>query len=61
MAVCKLFDERPVWPRQSLYERLLDDGVQVSQSQFKRLYYSFHSCRLASSCMFFGMSFKFEV
>jgi hypothetical protein len=37
MAVCKLFDERPVWPRQSLYERLLDDGVQVSQSQFKRL------------------------
>lgn len=37
MAVCKLFDERPVWPRQSLYERLLDDSVHVSQSQFKRL------------------------
>jgi general transcription factor 3C polypeptide 5 (transcription factor C subunit 1) len=36
MAVCKLFDERPVWPRQSLYERLLDDGVQVSTGQFKR-------------------------
>ncbi|XP_062185733.1 uncharacterized protein LOC133889253 isoform X2 [Phragmites australis] len=37
MAMCKLFDERPVWPRQSLYERLHDDGVHVSQSQFKRL------------------------
>ncbi|KAM0911799.1 hypothetical protein ACQ4PT_013224 [Festuca glaucescens] len=37
MAVCKLFDERPVWPRQSLYERLLDDGVQVSTGQFKSL------------------------
>ncbi|KAI5020049.1 hypothetical protein ZWY2020_044937 [Hordeum vulgare] len=37
MALCKLFDERPVWPRQSLYERLLDDGVHVSTSQFKSL------------------------
>ncbi|PVH34993.1 hypothetical protein PAHAL_7G082600 [Panicum hallii] len=37
MAVCKLFEERPVWPRQSLYERLQDDGVHVSQNQFKRL------------------------
>ncbi|XP_040380080.1 general transcription factor 3C polypeptide 5-like isoform X1 [Oryza brachyantha] len=37
MAVCKMFDERPVWPRQSLYERLIDDGLQISQSQFKRL------------------------
>ncbi|XP_066348503.1 uncharacterized protein [Miscanthus floridulus] len=37
MAICKLFDERPVWPRQSLYERLLDDSVHVSQNQFKRL------------------------
>ncbi|XP_008661367.1 uncharacterized isoform X3 [Zea mays] len=37
MAVCKLFDERPVWPRQSLYERFLDDNVHVSQNQFKRL------------------------
>jgi len=44
MAVCKLFDERPVWPRQSLYERLLDDSVHVSQNQFKRFIYSFHSC-----------------
>ncbi|XP_015622346.1 uncharacterized protein [Oryza sativa Japonica Group] len=37
MAVCKMFDERPVWPRQSLYECLIDDGLQISQSQFKRL------------------------
>ena len=41
MAMCKLFDERPVWPRQSLYERLHDDGVHVSQSQFKRFHYFF--------------------
>ncbi|KAL6873665.1 hypothetical protein ACP4OV_013747 [Aristida adscensionis] len=37
IAVCKLFDERPVWPRQSLYERLHDDGMHVSQNQFRRL------------------------
>ncbi|KAL6659253.1 hypothetical protein ACP70R_003293 [Stipagrostis hirtigluma subsp. patula] len=37
MAVCNLFDERPVWPRQSLYERLHDDGMHVSQNQFRRL------------------------
>uniref|UniRef100_A0A0A9CTD3 Transcription factor IIIC subunit 5 HTH domain-containing protein n=1 Tax=Arundo donax TaxID=35708 RepID=A0A0A9CTD3_ARUDO len=37
MAVCKLFDECPVWPKQSIYERLQDDGVHVSQTQFKRL------------------------
>ncbi|KAK3142871.1 hypothetical protein QOZ80_4BG0352970 [Eleusine coracana subsp. coracana] len=37
MAVCKLFDERPVWPKQSLYERLHDDGMHVSQNQFRRL------------------------
>lgn len=43
MAVCKLFDERPVWPRQSLYERFLDDNVHVSQNQFKRFIYAFHS------------------
>jgi general transcription factor 3C polypeptide 5 (transcription factor C subunit 1) len=41
MAVCKMFDERPVWPRQSLYECLIDDGLQISQSQFKRSHYSF--------------------
>jgi hypothetical protein len=40
VAVCKLFDERPVWPRQSLYERLQEDGVHVSQNQFKRFNYS---------------------
>ncbi|KAK3155266.1 hypothetical protein QOZ80_2BG0201080 [Eleusine coracana subsp. coracana] len=37
MAVCKLFDERPVWPKQSLCERLSDDGVHLSQYQFRRL------------------------
>jgi general transcription factor 3C polypeptide 5 (transcription factor C subunit 1) len=37
VAVCKLFHERPVWPKQSLCERLIDDGVHVSQYQLRRL------------------------
>ncbi|CAA6671111.1 unnamed protein product [Spirodela intermedia] len=37
MAVSKLFDERPIWPRWSLLERLLDDGVAVSYNQLRRL------------------------
>ena len=36
MAVSKLFDERPIWPRWSLLERLLDDGVQVSYNLLRR-------------------------
>lgn len=35
-AVSKLFDERPIWPRWSLLERLLDDGVGVSYNQLRR-------------------------
>ncbi|KAG1364469.1 general transcription factor 3C polypeptide 5 [Cocos nucifera] len=37
MAVCKLFEERPIWPRWSLHERLLEDGLDVSENQLKRL------------------------
>ncbi|XP_038983732.1 uncharacterized protein LOC103714079 [Phoenix dactylifera] len=37
MAVCKLFEERPIWPRWSLHERLLEDGSDVSENQLKRL------------------------
>nr|XP_029122139.1 general transcription factor 3C polypeptide 5 isoform X2 [Elaeis guineensis] len=37
MAVCKLFEERPIWPRWSLHERLLEDDLDVSENQLKRL------------------------
>ncbi|URE42092.1 RNA polymerase III transcription factor (TF)IIIC subunit [Musa troglodytarum] len=37
VAVAKLFDEKPIWPRWSFHERLLDDGQQVSENQLKRL------------------------
>ncbi|CAL9059482.1 unnamed protein product [Musa banksii] len=37
VAVSKLFDEKPIWPRWSFHERLLDDGQQVSENQLKRL------------------------
>ncbi|KAE9450499.1 hypothetical protein C3L33_17607, partial [Rhododendron williamsianum] len=37
MAVCKLFDERPIWVKSSLAERLLDDGVQFGDHTLRRL------------------------
>ncbi|XP_072973185.1 uncharacterized protein [Typha angustifolia] len=37
VAVSKLFEERSIWPRWSLHERMLDDGMQVSENQLKRL------------------------
>ncbi|CAL9101347.1 unnamed protein product [Musa textilis] len=37
VAVSELFDEKPIWPRWSFHERLLDDGQQVSENQLKRL------------------------
>ncbi|XP_077238387.1 uncharacterized protein LOC143879737 [Tasmannia lanceolata] len=37
MAVAKLFDERPIWPRRSLQEQLLDDGLKLSRDQLNRL------------------------
>lgn len=40
MAVSKLFDERPIWPRWSLYERLHDDGLQVTENHLKRSLFS---------------------
>lgn len=36
MAVCKLFDERPLWVKSSLAERLLDDGVQFGDHTLRR-------------------------
>jgi general transcription factor 3C polypeptide 5 (transcription factor C subunit 1) len=58
MAVCKLFDERPVWPKQSLYERLHDDGMHVSQNQFRRLNFIPFTCRVASTFTSLGISFN---
>lgn len=37
LAVSKLFDERPIWPRLSLRERLLGDGQEVSEYLLRRL------------------------
>ncbi|KAK6126989.1 hypothetical protein DH2020_039269 [Rehmannia glutinosa] len=37
MAVCELFDERPIWVKHSLAERLLDQGLNVSNNVLKRL------------------------
>lgn len=47
VAVCKLFEERPIWPRRSLHEHLLDDAMQVSENQLKRFpihSFNFHRC-----------------
>ncbi|KAJ6805599.1 general transcription factor 3C polypeptide 5-like isoform X1 [Iris pallida] len=37
LIVSELFEERPIWPRWSLYERLIDDGLEVTENQLKRL------------------------
>nr|XP_043607064.1 general transcription factor 3C polypeptide 5-like isoform X3 [Erigeron canadensis] len=37
MAICKLFDERPVWVRQSLSEHLSSKGLRPGSSIFKRI------------------------
>ncbi|KAL0916668.1 hypothetical protein M5K25_014196 [Dendrobium thyrsiflorum] len=41
MAVSKLFEERPIWPRWSLHERLLDDGQEVTEYLLRRTGYYF--------------------
>ncbi|KAI4332044.1 hypothetical protein L6164_016985 [Bauhinia variegata] len=37
MAVSRLFDERPIWPKQSITERLLDKGIKFSHGVLRRL------------------------
>ncbi|KAK3204529.1 hypothetical protein Dsin_018575 [Dipteronia sinensis] len=37
MAVSKLFDERPIWPKSSIIDRLLDEGLQFNRQMLKRL------------------------
>ncbi|KAG0468682.1 hypothetical protein HPP92_018010 [Vanilla planifolia] len=37
MALARLFEERPIWPRWSLYERLLDDGEEITDYLLRRL------------------------
>ncbi|XP_073281691.1 uncharacterized protein [Primulina huaijiensis] len=36
-AVCELFDERPIWVKESLAERLIDRGLNVGGNVLKRL------------------------
>ncbi|XP_039045323.1 transcription factor tau subunit sfc1-like, partial [Hibiscus syriacus] len=37
MTVSKLFDERPIWPKESITERLLEKGLKFSHLVLKRL------------------------
>ncbi|XWS38020.1 hypothetical protein CRYUN_Cryun19dG0094700 [Craigia yunnanensis] len=37
MTVSKLFDERPIWPKESVTERLLEKGLKFSHLMLKRL------------------------
>ncbi|KAL2922453.1 General transcription factor 3C polypeptide 5 [Bienertia sinuspersici] len=37
MVVSKLFDERPIWPRSSVYERLCNEGLKFGDHMLKRL------------------------
>ncbi|KAM7279591.1 hypothetical protein ACFE04_006725 [Oxalis oulophora] len=37
MAVSKLFEERPIWPKESLFEHLLDKGLKFTDHMRKRL------------------------
>ncbi|PKA65781.1 hypothetical protein AXF42_Ash017305 [Apostasia shenzhenica] len=41
VAVAKLFEERPIWPRCSIHEHLVDDGVEVSDYLLRRTGYYF--------------------
>ena len=36
MAVSNLFDERPIWPKGALTERLLDKGLNVGDYTLRR-------------------------
>lgn len=36
MVVSKLFDERPIWPKESLTERLLDKGLSFTVEMLRR-------------------------
>lgn len=36
MAVSKLFDERPIWPKSSINDRLLDEGLKFNSIMLKR-------------------------
>ncbi|XLT50948.1 hypothetical protein HN873_043552 [Arachis hypogaea] len=37
MAVSRLFDERPIWSKNALTERLLDIGLRFTHSKLRRL------------------------
>ena len=36
MFIANLFDERPIWPKESLTERLLDKGLSFTVEMFRR-------------------------
>ncbi|KAJ3672405.1 hypothetical protein LUZ60_007126 [Juncus effusus] len=36
-SVCKLFDEKPIWPKPSIQQKLVELGLEISNNQLKRL------------------------
>lgn len=66
MIVSKLFDERPIWPKESVTERLLDKGLKFSHLMLKRsclktcppIYWRIHSW---DSWIFFIWILSFSV
>lgn len=36
MAISKLFEERPIWPKKTLIERLFDRGLEIPDPIIKR-------------------------
>lgn len=49
MAVARLFDQRPIWPRWSLHECLLEDGLQVPENYLTRS--SFYAILMSSNML----------
>lgn len=39
IVVSKLFDERPIWHKSSIIDRLLDEGLKFSSQMLKRYYH----------------------
>lgn len=50
MVVSQLFDERPVWPKDSLTERLVDKGFNFSDHLLRRLSPYKHLYSILSLC-----------
>jgi RNA polymerase III transcription factor (TF)IIIC subunit HTH domain len=50
VAICKLFEEKPIWARRSIHEQLSDNGYDVSENLLKRFFFSLQM----EQCFFFS-------